>query len=585
LTLYTSATAAPVLVSSLVVASLAAWLDQTRRRFFVSVAAASFAALALLPLLYATTPVEDAGWPGFPHLDAAFFTELLHNFSVSALGTGSGRTALALLAFAVAGAIAAFGRDRTLGAIVTGMTLLPLALALASLRAFNHFYATRYVTPALAGYLALAGIGIAAFARLVARRYAPVFAAAIVLAFLTQTWHAARTEAFHKLDWRGIAAAIHARAHPGDLVLTAEQWSEVSLRFYLMRLPRKVDLRQMSILEIAAGLANKYPATFLVTAGYSNDPTTRNWMCSYPLLLASPLENFRLHYAKGDYLAERATPAEQRAFALGLGTHGFRLATSEDALFREGWASAEGAGEGAFRWAVATRATLAIPRWSARDRVIRFSALPMEHASLPPQTLRVSLNGAIVGAVVMSGGWREYAFDAPARVWRDGVNLLTFDFARANAPAALDPHASDRRTLAASFDWISVDDRGTRATQFAYLPPVRMTTTPLLDERTQWRDSPTRFPVDRLRPDAVAALIARLGYDPVTVWPRIARGEVRIDDLVHTLDYGSECIDDATFVNDVFHALLNRPPAPGERRPRLVERVTRGDEFRALIAR
>ncbi|MBV8516822.1 MAG: glycosyltransferase family 39 protein [Acidobacteria bacterium] len=587
LTLYTSATAAPVLVSAFVVASVAALLDKARRRFFTIAAIASFLAIALLPLLYAATPVEDAGWPGFPHLDAAFFTALLHNFSVSALGTGSGRTAVALLCFAAAGAIALLQRDRTLAAVTIGMTLLPLALALASLRAFEHFYATRYVTPALTGYLVLAGIGVAAFARLVARRFAPLLAAAIVAAFLTQTWHAARTEAFQKLDWRGIAAAIHQRAHPGDLVLTAEPWSEVSLRFYLERLPRKADLRQMSILDIARGLVDHYPATFLVTAGFSDDTTTRNWMCSYPLLLASPLENFRLHYAREDYLAERATDAERRAFALGIGARSIRLATTEDPLFRDGWAAAEGAGDGAFRWAIATRATIGVPRWFARDRVIRFSALPMSHPSLPPQTLRVSVNGTpLADTTPMSNAWRDYAVNAPARVWRDGVNVLTFDFARATAPAAIDPHASDRRPLAASFAWISIDDRGAPpATHPAHLPAVRMTTTPLLDERALWRDSSTRFAPARLRRDAVMALIARLGYDPVTVWPRIARGDVHLDDLVHTLDYGSECIDDATFVNEVFHALLDRAPGPGERREKLVERITRGTEFRKMVTR
>jgi mannosyltransferase len=580
--LYLSVAAAPVVAAVVVAAIAMALLDRGTARFALMIV--PLVVLGAFPLLYrgAFRAPAEAAFPGTWHLAHTIVTGL----GVTALGSeAAGRTAYALAAFAGIGAVGLARRDRRAATIVASLVLVPLAISLGALLLKNHFFAIRYLTAMLPAYLLFAGTGIAVIARWAGRRFAAFVVAAILGLVLAQSWTAVRTEAFHKLDWRGIAAAIHQRAHPGDLVLTAEPWSEVSLRFYLERLPRKIDLRQMSILEIAQGLVSNYPATFLVTAGYSNDPTTRNWMCSYPLLLASPLENFRLHYARGDYLADRGTTAERRAFALGLGMGGLRLAMTEDALFRDGWAAAEGEGDGAFRWAVATRASLAVARWFARDRTIRFSALPMEHAPLPPQTVHVSLNGAPLGDTTMSSGWREYAFDAPARIWRDGVNTLTFDFARANAPAALDSHASDQRTLAASFDWIAVDDGGTRATHPAHLPPLRMTTTPLLDERTLWLASPTRFPVERLRPDAVAALIARLGYDPVTVWPRIAHGEVHIDDLVHTLDYGSECVDDTTFVNNVFRALLDRPPGPGERRPRLVERIARGTEFRALMTR
>ncbi|HEX8172113.1 MAG TPA: glycosyltransferase family 39 protein [Thermoanaerobaculia bacterium] len=564
--LYASATSAPVLASALIVACVNALIGRDRG-WWLRVAACALVALALLPAVYATKPVADLSWPGFPALDLHFFDELLRTLTVSATGSAdaSGRTALVLLAFALVGAFAALRRDRVHGSVYVGMALLPLALTLVSLRVLHHFYAARYITPALTGFLVLAAIGVAFVARL-----APV-ALLVAVLIAAQTWTAARTEAFQKLDWRAIAATIAGHARPGDLVVAAEPWSEICLRFYFERTPHAPELQQQSAVDVAAGLARLRP-TWFVTAGFSNSLYVRNWMCRYPVVLASPLENFRLHYG-GNFLRERSTPAEQRAVAAALG-EAFRLTMREEPFFGDGWQGPEGNADDAFRWATGTRATLYLPRFAARAATLRFRVMPLDHPSLPRQTMRVTLNGTALAQLTLASDARDYAVPAPATAWRDGVNEIVFDFGRARAPSTLYPGSTDSRELAASFDWIAVDD-GADAPQFL----LRLDT--LIDRNTVWRHTPTR--ITHLDRATLTPLLGRLGYDPGTTWPLLARGHVHLEDLAESVAYGTECDDDPTFVQRAFAVLVNRAPTEVESRD-LLARLGKG-ETRRMVAR
>jgi hypothetical protein len=446
--LYSSATAAPIVAGGFLVALAAALFAKERqvRRWYIIVAAVALSTLVLFRFIYASEPVASLEWPPFPRMDVNFFAKLMRVFSVSALGADiRGRAAAAVLLLALTGAVVAWKGNRIAGVVLTGMTLLPLAIILASLRFLNHFYADRYVTPALVGYLLLAACGIGALAAMAKRAALPV-ALLIVLVIGTQSWMSARSEPFQKLDWRGIAGKIHRYAHRGDQVIAAEAWSEVSLRYYLRQLPPRVRLEGIPYAVVAEAATFGHPGTWLVTAGHGSNET-RNWMCRYPPVLASPLENFRLHYA-GDFLRERGGPAEGRAL----------LAAGHN----------------------------------------------------PPP----------------------------------------------------DPAAHDE-----------------------YL--IRMASMPFIDERSAWRNTPTRFPPDRLRRDAVAALVGRLGFDPAELVPRLVGGEVHLDDIVETVAYGSDCEDDGAFVRRAFAILLERPPNQDEERelaklPRAVlpGRMIKSDEFR-----
>lgn len=529
--LYTAALAVPV-----VLAAFAVSLVRARERWYRYAAIACLITLPLFRWLYTSKPYEGAGWPPFPPVDAAFFAELLRAFTAPELAAGA-----AMLALAVAGAVVVTRRNVRDGVVLLGMTLLPLVGALAALKLYDHFYASRYVTPALIGFVLLLAAGIQAVVRV---EWAGALVAILVA---TQTWTAARTEPLRKLDWRAIAETIWKHSRPEDLIIAAEPWSEVSLRYYLMQLPPRAQLVHIFAPDVADMQRSGRPAVWLVTAGHTADPRVRNWMCQYPLLLASPLENFRLHYASP------------------------RVDGNRMLFYGDGW----GWPEGTFRWAAAKQAKVVVPRWGRRDEAVSMRVLPFTHPSLPAQTMRVTLNGHELGRVTLPPEITEHTFAAPARFWIDGENVLAFDFGHAVAPAAVDPAFTDQRTLAVRFDALTVSRPLTRIAA--------------LIER---RHAETRFPPERLNRDAVARLIARLGFDPRDVWPRLERGQLTLDDVLDTVAWGGECYDGRQFLDTAFAALLEREAAPHEvrdlaalPRERAVGRIAKWDEFRRRVLR
>ena len=582
--LYTSAVSATIVLAALIVAAGCAILLREQRRWYATVAGFCAVTLASFRLVYAARPVADASWPGFPNVDLQFVTSLLRAFSVSALSNEiAGRTAVAMLLFAILGVIALVRGDRREhqrnerrdALVIAGMTLLPLAISLAALKSMDHFYAARYVMPAVFGYTMLAGIGVAFLARLVPPRFRAVLAVAIAMVTAAQMWSSARTEPFRKLDWRGIATIVASHARPGDLVLAAEPWADVSLRYYLDQHPHPPKLVLMPYVELAERLRRSEPALWLVSAGYE-DNAMRRWMCGFPMVAASPLENFRLHYASkaNDFLRERGNAPEQRAAALALGIRGFtlRMSDGEERYFGEGWALPEGSGRPAFRWAVGTRATLTVPRWGSNDRLLRMRVLPI--AGPAPQTVAVSVNGAPAGTLTLPDRWSEPSVAIPARFWVDGWNTITLDFGHAHPPGG-----SDRRQLAADFDWLAVDDRGAPPSAERDLPLVALprAARPLLDARTLWRRTSPRLD-GTLNGDAATALVARLGYDPS------ALTQARLEDLVESIAFGQDCVDDLAFLTQSFAILLERSPNPVEKRD-LLGRIHAGLPRTEIIAR
>lgn len=540
---YTAAASAPVLLGVAITCAAIAWM--TRERFYTIVTIASVVALGVLPLLYRGASQHATA---APRVDAM---TLLRNYSVTALHSpAGGRAAVAMLAFALIGAYALWRRERQAAIAIVGMTVLPLALSLGALAYFGRWYAPRYVAPPLIGYLLLAGAGIVFVARFV-RAFAPLVALVIVAVFASQSWTADRTEPWQKLHWRLITSRLLQYAHPGDLVIAAEPWSGIPLNFYLQRQPRKVDDVTMPHLALAQRMTHDgtHAATWLVTAG-AEGSQVRDWMCTYPVVMADDLDGFRMHYA-GDFIRERAQAPELRALAAGFG---------DAFLFGEGWASQEDN----FRWALGTHATLVVPG----SHAIRLSVLPFVHASLPPQRVRISMNGRFVKEEVLHEGWQDVQIDAGAQL----LNTVTLDFARANAPVSVDPHNPDPRMLAAAV----ADPR----------PPLVQTRIPLEVKR----GGATRFAPAQLRKDATIALLGRLGFDPEVTFARLRKDEVHLEDLAETIADGSACDDDRAFVRRAFTLLLNRPPGEAETRSllgidriRVIGRILKSAEIRAQL--
>lgn len=548
--LYTSAVAAPIVAAS----AIAALFSRRRTAALPHVVIGT----AFL-LLYRRPPGETPGVP-FQTMDFDFFATVLRSFTVSASGAdANGRTVIALSAFAVLGSVVLLRRSRHAALMVLSMTVLPVAFAVAALKITGHWFALRYIGPGLIGFVMLAGAGISAAAMFAVRQRAFAFGLALLVVGATarETWGAARREPFQKLDWRGITARIARYAQRGDVLIAAEPWTGIILDHYMARQPdRGVTDIQTSLVPIAELLRSQHPATFIISTNAPGDAPMRDWTCGHPLILASPIDRFRLHYA-GGFLRERAQEPERRAISAGL---------EGAVLYRDGWAAVEGSGADAFRWAIGEQATMIVPG------TVRLRMLPIDHASLPKQRVEISVNGRFVRTLTLQAGWSDHVLEVP-----EGLATVTFTFARATAPASFDPRNGDTRRLAVAFQ---LPVEGNVQTRIAF--------SPLLDENETWRNTRTGFAAARLRRDTVLPLLGRLGFDPLFVWPRLQRGELHLEDLAESIAYGSECIDDAAFVRTVYDLLLRRAPAPGETllmtRARFIGRIVKSEEFRTRYA-
>ncbi|HKS21794.1 MAG TPA: glycosyltransferase family 39 protein [Thermoanaerobaculia bacterium] len=552
--LYTSAVAGPLLLAIAITCFI--------RRLWTFGAAATIAA-ALVPLLY-----RGEAQPSPSHFDESVLSRIAGAMTVSARGLeGHELTIAFLFLFAAIGAVLLWRRDKRAATIVLGVTLLPIVCALVSLAVINHWFAIRYVSPALIGFVVLAAVGMTS----IRLPWIGVLVAAVIAA---DTWTAARREPFEKLDWRAIGAALERHVQPGDAIVTAEQWSDVCLRYYLRHLPPRVRVVSVNSVMLAEMFANAQP-TWFVTAGEADPTPVRDAICRYPLLAAGELEGFRLHYAPSlqHFVQHRAAPEDLRALATALGPNVALHSGRDEELFRgDGWQGPEGAKGQEFRWATAKEASLRIPRLAPRDRRVVVTALPLAHRTLAPQTMTLSVNGTPVSTVTMPFEWRDYAFDAPAKLWREGLNTLTFTFGRVTIPATLGPPLSDPRPLAVCFESVSITESA------AAQPPP-----PVIDIRfasnTLFR---TRCALVRKhaevhwREDAVKALYARLGFDPPN--------ELHPEEAVTTIAIESACESDRAFLDRAFYVIAERNPNTGELAD-LVPRLQRGAERVEIVGR
>jgi len=581
LALFTTSGAAPLLVATALTAGIAFLLN--RRRFFAIYAIAALLAAMLVPLLYRRVPGND-GAVGFRPLTAQFFQRLLQSFSVGAVdATTIHRAAYVVAALALIGAVVLIHRDRVRGVIVIGMAVLPIAVSIAALWRLRHWYAVRYVATALPAYLLLAAIGITALVRLVLRgRLAvamPIVALVAAGFIVREGWFSTRAEPYRKLNWRVIAATIHEHAHALDAVVTTNDWSYVCLNFYLRRLSPRVRLISAgeSSSRAASVVAHNEPV-WIVSAGFHRPGDIGDWSCQYPVVLASPLESFRLHYASGmrHLLLNRLTSADTRALVARYPSHVMHMGSASDFFLGGGWYGSEGDAGDVSRWTGPEPVSAMLIASSAVDHRLLLRMMPFDYRGAPPQIATISLNAAPLARVTMAVGWKDYTFDVPRARWRDGVNYLTVSFSRAAAPASLDPASRDTRLLAGRFNLIAVTPivttklidslpELTRAFRINEAGPE------LLDENAWWRGHPKSAV-------AAPALLARIGIDPMR--------RAGVDEIAETVAYDSDCLNDSDFLHIAYATILGRSiDADGERyfAGALKKKETRVGVVRALV--
>jgi hypothetical protein len=575
--LFTTSGAGPFLVASAITAAIA--FAMTRRKDFAIYTISGGVAAALIPILYRRMPPNTASSFRF---SARFFQRILQSFSIGAVDiTAIHRAAYVVAALALIGAIVLIHRDRVRGVIVTCMAVLPVAVSLGALWKLRHWYAVRYVVTALPAYLLLAAIGITAILRLIFRgrtAMAIPIAALIATGFIVREgWTAATTEPYRKLNWRVIAATIHEHAHTRDAVVTTNDWSFVCLDFYLRQLPPKVRLISAgeSAARAASVVAHNEPV-WIVSAGFHRPGDVGDWSCQYPVVLASPLEGFRLHYAPGlqHLLLHRLTAWDTRALIARYPTHVMSLGSDNSVFLAGGWYGPDGDPGDHARW-TGTEPVSAMLITNAADHRLTLHMLPFDYAGARPQIATMSLNDAPIARFALDPEWRDYTFDLDRTHWRDGANFLTIAFSRAEAPAKIDPRSKDVRLLAARLSLIAVTPIGTTKMTVS-LPELTRAFRinepgEILDENAWWRGRKrTAF--------APPSLLARIGIDPTR--------RLDLDDAAETIAYDSACLNDADFLHIAYATILNRSiDAPGERyfASALQKKETRVGVVRALV--
>ncbi len=579
LTLFATSGAAPLLAATALTAAIAFLLD--RRRFFAIYAIAALVSAALVPLLYRRMP-GNAAAAGFRPLSARFFQRLLQSFSIGAVDvTTIHRAAYVVAALALIGAVALVLHDRVRGAIVIGMAVLPIAMSVAALWRLRHWYAVRYVATALPAYLLLAAIGIATLLRLVLRGRTAIAVPLVALVaagfIIREGWPSARTEPYRKLNWRVIAATIHEHAHARDAVVTTNDWSYVCLDFYLRQLPPRVRLISAgeSSSRAASVVAHNEPV-WIVSAGFHRPGDIGDWSCQYPVVLASPLESFRLSYAPGlrHLLLNRLTAADTRALVARFPSQVMHLGSESDFFLGGGWYGSEGTGDEVARWAGPEPASALLVASSAVDHRLLIRMMPFEYRGSAPQIASISLNAAPLGRFTLASGWHDYPFDVPRTKWRD-VNYLTISFSRAEAPSSLDPASPDHRALAARFSLIAVTPLN--APKIVESLP-ELTRAFRINEPKEFLEENAWWHGRRRGAPAPPALLARIGVDPSR--------RVAANDIAETVAYDSNCLNDSDFLHIAYATILNRPiDAAGERyfAAALKKKETRVGVARALV--
>jgi hypothetical protein len=525
-------------------------------------AGAAAACMALVPALY-RGGINGLGGAGFPAMTASSLRVILDNFSATAIdATHPHRVAFVFLALAIAGAAGLLFRDAASGAIVLAFALLPASLAMAALWRLHHFFAVRYLTPSLPGYLLLVTFGVVTIAGL-ARAAAPFVAVGMALLLVRDGLDAAREEPFAKLDWRSIAATIAAHSHAGDQVLATNDWTDISLGFYLrqQRVPVRL-LNAQGNRNMALMFLSQKPDGWIASAGYPDPPDLREVVCRFPVVRGEPLENFRLHYAPAldHFVQTHSTAADRRALLASYGgTIDLAFGAGDRTLLDGRWGEPEPEDGRFARWALGQQVAIALPLDEPADRRIVVDVAPISaHGQM--QRVTFYLNGQFVAITPLATGRHIYSIDAPRAAWRSGANRLDLSFDHTVSPASVDRSSSDARPLAARFYRLTILDAGQNMPP---LPPPDGAHRIHLGAATVRQERALPLPRNA-DPAKLARFAGRLGFDPQTTVPLLLRDKVRPTHLALTLANDSDCLDDEAFLRAAWLALLQRAIEPRE---------------------
>ncbi len=396
-----------------------------------------------------------------------------------------------LVAAATLGGLALVLGSRRDGLLSIGMFLLPAGLSFAALLTVGRWYGVRYTSVALPGFLVLTAAGLVACGALAtrfswclrdrartpgganAKRSAPSleygFVGWLVTGLLLSllvlpNFEAARDDPHGKINWRSIASFFDEIALEDEVILVPSDWPQISLGFYLEAMDRPTEF--VRLWESADRGAREVAARsrgWLLTAGYRRSNQLRAWMRrEFVHVLRRRQEGVALYFFpdfatffETRYAAGRQGPLEDIFSNRG---HRFEFGGGEAILQGSGWSFPERGPDRDFQWALGAEAEIGLPISNPRDATIRFSAQPLVYPGAPSQSVELWINDTRVGGIELSQGWSEHEVAVPASSWSDGANILYLRFANPQRPARVLKGSSDRRELAAAFDYLEVAD-------------------------------------------------------------------------------------------------------------------------------
>lgn len=131
-------------------------------------------------------------------------------------------------------------------------------------------------------------------------------------------------------------------------------------------------------------------------------------------------------------------------------------AESSQLYLPAGWSRAETVGGVTLSWAEERRALVLFRLEQPAAMTLALRASPFIYPSAPQQSAVVTVNGHKLGTITLQEGWAEYRLPVLAAYLQDGVNQVWLEFAHLASPAQV-LGSSDKRTLAAAFDWIRLE--------------------------------------------------------------------------------------------------------------------------------
>jgi hypothetical protein len=122
-----------------------------------------------------------------------------------------------------------------------------------------------------------------------------------------------------------------------------------------------------------------------------------------------------------------------------------------------GWSGFEQTHErDSFVWCASKHCTAVVEIHGQRDRRIRIRLWPFRYPNAPPQMVVANVNGVSVGTLDLGEKPIVWDLAVAGTVWKEGRNVLRFDFEYAETPAGRIPNSTDPRTLSAGFDWLEI---------------------------------------------------------------------------------------------------------------------------------